>query len=418
MPKTASERRYSRLVSSMFNRTKSFVPRGQKFLKKDFFAFFFSWVPDFSEDFEKLGFDGQRDYANYSTGTAGKLVRVCSDNGYFKLQREGKHLACYEAVFDKDQRTAAKKALSDFYSRHGHDDAMTAVIQTALDTIQDLSAVDLALSDDENKCRSEEREKFHKAYTYFLSRLTNHVDPADILSELSWYTISGLYNYPASERPAPNVYMASKGVIEFQTEYDNLDSRCKDADHLLIIALAATSFLSGTLISKNTYSVKWTSFLRKLGEDNAEIDIVITAPDSPAEIDAVKYKMRPASLNKNVQPSDIVSKNIERLKEDIDFHALKNVHLYITDIALPVSYVIAEYNSEHDKDTLKCDIYLPIFNTYVDAGDEYNLKNDRFSDSTVRQSFVLHRNDPNTHDLYETLLQNAYDILGASKKLL
>lgn len=416
--KTASERRYSRLVSSMFNQTKAFVPRNRKFLKKDFFAFFFSWVPDFLEDFEELGFDGQRDYVNYSTGTAGKLVRFFSDNGYFKPYKEGKHLACYEAVFDKDQRAKAKDAILDFYEGNGHEDAMNAVIQAALDTLQDLSSTDPALSDIDNMHRSEEREKFHKAYSYFLSRVTNHVDPEDILSELSWYTLCGRYNYPASERPTPNVYIASKGIIEIQTEYDNLDSRCKDADHLLVVALAATSFLSGTLISKNTYSVKWTSFLRKLGEDNAKIDIVITAPDSPAEIDAIKYKMRPTSLNKNIQPSDIISKNIERLEQDIDFHGLKNVHLYTTDIALPVSYVIAEYNNEHDKDTLKCDIYLPIFNSYVDAGNEYKLKNSMFSDSSVRQSFVLHRNDPCTHDLYETLRQNAYDILRASKKLL
>ena len=68
---------------------------------------------------------------------------------------------------------------------------------------------------------------------------------------------------------------------------------------------------------------------------------------------------------------------------------------------------------------MKCDLYLPIINEYIDiGGDEKRLEDERFHDHTVRQSFVLYRNDPDTHDLYEMLRHNAYSILNSSEQVL
>ena len=128
--------------------------------------------------------------------------------------------------------------------------------------------------------------------------------------------------------------------------------------------------------------------------------------------------MRPLTLNKEVSLSDIVNKNMTALENDIKRSDLKNIHLYATKIALPVSYVIAEYNDDPSRDSLKCDLYLPILNNYYEDGEEYRLEDERFHDHTVRQSFVLYRNDPDTHELYEALRQNAYSILNSSRQII
>lgn len=418
MPKTAGEKRFSRLISAMFAQTKRFVPEN-RFLKRDFFDFFFSWVPDFKDNFDKLSETSKTDYVNYVTGSAGKLAGFRPSNGDYELDKESGRLAVFEGVYDKTQRDAAVAAISDFYRENGYENAMKATIKSALSAILKLSKPDPALSEEENIFGLPEREKFRKAYDYFKSRVDNGIEPADILGELSWYTLCGHYNYPASERPKPNVYIASKKVIENETEIYNLDDRCKDADHLLVVAFAATSFLAGRLVSRSTYSEKWTTFFQKLSTGNASIDFVILEPLSSAEIDAILFKMRPLTLNKEIKVDAIVTKNISTLKDEIERSNLKNVHLHTTQIALPVSYVIAEFNDDHDRDSLKCDLYLPIINNYVDVGGkELRLEDERFHDHTVRQSFVLYRNDPNTHDLYEALLQNAYSILNSSKQVL
>jgi len=199
----------------------------------------------------------------------------------------------------------------------------------------------------------------------------------------------------------------------------NLDDRCKDADHLMVVAFAATSFLGGRLISRSTYSVKWTNFFEKLSRGKASVDFVVLEPLSSAEIDAVQFKMRPLTINKEINVSDIVTKNILTLKNEIEKNDLKNVHLYTTKIALPVSYVITEFMDDHDRDSMKCDLYLPILNNYIDiGGSELRLEDEKYNDHTVRQSFVLYRNDPKTHDLYEMLLHNAYSILKSSEQVL
>jgi len=415
--KTADEKRFSNLTTSMFRQTKSFVPG--RFRKKDFFSFFFSWVPDFSADFNALSEKAQTAYVNYATGSAGKLVRPLPMGIDYEPDRDDNgRLVVYSGVYDKGQRDAAKKAISEFYLGHGHEEAMKKTIQAALSAIRDLSEPDPALSEIDNLYSRPERNKFSNAYSYFQSRIDNGVDLVDILGELSWYTLCGHYNYPVSERPKPNVYIASKKVIENETDCYNLDDRCKDADHLLVIAFAATSFLAGKLVSKSTYSAKWTSFIGKLGAGKASIDFVILEHQSRAEQDAIDYKMRPLTLNKEVSLSDIVNKNMTALENDIKRSDLKNIHLYATKIALPVSYVIAEYNDDPSRDSLKCDLYLPILNNYYEDGEEYRLEDERFHDHTVRQSFVLYRNDPDTHELYEALRQNAYSILNSSRQII
>ena len=400
----------------MFTKTKEYVPG--TFLKKDFFAFFFSWVPDFSEQFMELSEKSKTNYVNYVTGSAGKLARFEASGGDYEIPRDGRRLEVYDGVYDRCQRDAAKAAIYAFYLSHGHETAMESVIEAALSSILELSKPDPTLRETDNMLNLSERKKIRKAYAYFKSRKDNGVEPADILAELSWYTLCGKYDYPASERPKPNVYIASKKTIENETEVYSLDDRAKDSDHLLVIAFAATSFLAGRLISRNTYPPKWTNFFQKLSSGNASIDFVVLDPRSFAEIDAIEYKMRPLTLNNEIKVSDIVSKNIDVLKSQIELSDLQNVHLYTTQIALPVSYVIAEYNDNHERDTLKCDLYLPILNNYVVKGNELRLEDEKYSDATVRQSFVLYRNDPKTKELYEMLLHNAYSILNNATKVL
>jgi len=417
MPKTFSEKRFSRLISSMFRETKIYV---NAFKKKDFFEIFFSWVPDFYKDFKELSDRSKTDYVNYTTGSAGKLIRfIPSLDGDFIPVKDNGRLVVYDGVYDRTQRDAAREAIYDFYRMHGHENVMREVINAALATINELSIPDPVSSEAENLFSVDEREKFCKAYDYFKSRIDNGIEPADILGELSWYTLSGRYNYPASDRPEPNVYIASKKIIENETEVYNLDDRCKDADHLMVVAFAATSFLGGRLISRSTYSVKWTNFFEKLSRGKASVDFVVLEPLSSAEIDAVQFKMRPLTINKEINVSDIVTKNILTLKNEIEKNDLKNVHLYTTKIALPVSYVITEFMDDHDRDSMKCDLYLPILNNYIDiGGSELRLEDEKYNDHTVRQSFVLYRNDPKTHDLYEMLLHNAYSILKSSEQVL
>jgi len=156
MPKTFSEKRFSRLISSMFRETKIYV---NAFKKKDFFEIFFSWVPDFYKDFKELSDRSKTDYVNYTTGSAGKLIRfIPSLDGDFIPVKDNGRLVVYDGVYDRTQRDAAREAIYDFYRMHGHENVMREVINAALATINELSIPDPVSSEAENLFSVDERE--------------------------------------------------------------------------------------------------------------------------------------------------------------------------------------------------------------------------------------------------------------------
>ena len=413
--------RFKNINQTLFRIAKKYAPRDRTLLRKDFLSLFYPWIPEFIDEYKKLSENNKTKYAAYVFNN-GRFAEFKAIDHNYKLNRgtDNRRVRSYCPVFDMDQRKAAEENLASLFQDYLSEGAgaKEEMISESLEQIKILSTPYPTYNDKQNQRASDERKKYLHAYQYFSSRVENKVSEINILAEILWFSICGRYNYSSKDRPSPNVYIATKAEIE-QDETFNLDDRCKDAKYLLLIAYAATSFLSGRLISPDCYGPKWLRFFNQLAESKAAIDIVTLSPGSFAETDAADYKMRPLTLSCPVKPANIVSINHKSLKHLITQYDLKNIHLYVTKIALPVSYVVAEFE-DPSKDNIKVDLYLPIINDYNEDVDQEGKKwliDKSRCDNTVRQSFVIYRADKSTEKLYKALRRNAEDILKASEKL-
>ena len=419
---TLDTTRFKKINQTLFGIAKKYTPKRKTLKRKDFLELFYSWIPEFKDAYGKLSEKSKVKYAGYVFDN-GKFVefKVCYTSYEISKEHVDRlRVKCYIPVFDQEQRADAENQLEwlfqSFFSEGNN--AKEEMVNEAIKVLEELSKPDPALKDGENEKASSERENCKRAYNYFKSRKENNISNTNILAEILWYSLSGRYNYSYMDHHSPNVYIASKGEIE-QDEAFNLDERCKDANYLLVIAFAATTFLAGRLVSKSCYGPKWRRFFNELAESKAKIDIVTLAAGSPAEEDAVKYKMRPLTINSSMDLDNIVASNQKSLRDSILQNGLKNVQLYETDIALPVSYVVAEFE-DSSRDNIKVDLYLPIINDYnEDTGEEERrLIDESRCDTTVRHSFVIFRNDKSTEKLYYALRRNAEDILKHSIQIL
>lgn len=412
-------RRFQVINSAIFQAVKKYKPNGRSFLRSEFLNKFYSWIPEFKASYDKLSDREKVKYAEYAFRN-GKLAKFEVRDGRFTQSRDQNNLhrvSRYLPVFDMEQRQNAETCIREFFRDTIIEStyAIEAAIEGALNELKALPEHRFSQEAYDNSNRlARERELLRHAYLYFKERADNKISNENILAELLWYSLCGRYNYSYTDHPAPNVYLASKGEIE-QDETFNLDDRCKDANRLLVIAFAATTFLAGRLISESVYGPKWRKFFNKLADSKAKIDVVTVRVGSLAEKDAIDYKMRPLTINSSIDIKDIVTKNHENFKDSVKANDLKNVHLYTTDIALPVSYVLAEYE-DHSKDNIKVDLYLPIINDYDRStkSKEYKLLDESRCDNTIRQSFIVYKNNKSTEKLYEVLRQNAEDILRTS----
>ena len=208
--------------------------------------------------------------------------------------------------------------------------------------------------------------------------------------------------------PAPNIYLASKEEIE---KMSRLEYRSSNASRIVLINYAGTSFIASFSITDEVNN-DWTAFMYNLMHRGTQIEIVLTDPNSEAARDAEKYKMRPYTLNTEL--NQIIQTNISSLEISIRNNRWKNVNYYLTDIALPCAYLKSEFIDDRDKDNIKVDIYLPSFAEYV-RNEKGNLcaTPKEQCDNELRQSFIIYRKD--NEKLYNIFSNNIEQILKHAK---
>ena len=204
-------------------------------------------------------------------------------------------------------------------------------------------------------------------------------------------------------QPAYNLFMASKKEIQDKV---SLSERCNGAKRIVLINYAGTSFLANQSITEEVDS-DWSRFFYNLCLGATEMHIVLTNPSSPAAADAVQYKMRPLTLQDDIDLAGIIPRNLITLRDFFLHHPQANVNAYLTDVSLPCAYMKSEFQ-ESFRDNLKIDLYLPSFGAYENG----HLNDPKQSDDQQRQSFMVYRlYQP---ELYEVFSRNIEEILAHS----
>lgn len=186
------------------------------------------------------------------------------------------------------------------------------------------------------------------------------------------------------------------------------------AKRLVIVNYAGTSFFASRQIS-NVYDPLWAQFINSIYDGTVKMDIVLTDPASLAATDAVKYKMKPLSLNKQ-NKGRIIQCNIDKILDTIaTYSPLCKIDLRKTEIALPCAYFKCEFEDE-SQDNIKVDLYLPSFTGYTNAGkNEVIADFPEQTDGKLRQSFIIWKREcPDLYQIFsdnmELIFQNATPI--------
>lgn len=202
-------------------------------------------------------------------------------------------------------------------------------------------------------------------------------------------------------RPQPvyNIFMASKKKIQDTVP---LKDRCNGAQRIVLVNFAGTSFLANQNITHEV-DRDWARFFYNLCLGGTQVRIVLTEPSSSAAADAIRYKMRPLTLNNKVTLDKIIPRNLVTLQDFVIRYPNADVEVRLTDISLPCAYMKSEFQ-DSIRDNIKVDLYLPSFGSYKDG----KLISDNQSDDLLRQSFMVYRcYQP---ELYEVFSRNIEDI--------
>lgn len=237
--------------------------------------------------------------------------------------------------------------------------------------------------------------------------------PYEVMAALLIYAQTGILPDEESGNTylgRPNIYMAPKKEIE---QISSIRTRCGGAERVIQVVFANTSFLAGLKVTGEADS-HWTASMGDLYATAKEIHMVLTDPESNAAEDAARYKMRPSSLR--IPPEEIIAENLKDIRFTLPKYSDKNnIRVYLTDIALPCAYFQCEFK-DHRRDNIKIDLYLPSFAEYEKTGeDDYKIKDEKQSDGSQRQSFVIFRKD--NPKLYEVFSNNIREIVNHSNKI-
>lgn len=232
----------------------------------------------------------------------------------------------------------------------------------------------------------------------------------DLWGELIIYAETG-EEARNEESSGTNILIASKGEIE---KLYPLDLRTAGSSRQVLVNYASTSLISNRFVSDD-YPEEWRHYLNT-SESDTTIDIVLTCPQTSAEMDAIRFKMKPRHLKGD--PRDIIRNNIVELRKRIRETETK-VTLYLTDICLPCAYFLNEFHNEEHLSNIKVDLYLPNFSVYDDTiweRDAHLIPPGMGSDAEIRQSFVV-ENRGRQKEIYRIFKFNIEEIIRHSKRL-
>lgn len=196
----------------------------------------------------------------------------------------------------------------------------------------------------------------------------------------------------------PNIYIGKKSDIEKRTSIHDL---LQGTTELTFVNFASTAFITGPLVDTKYDERSENHWLQAhlTGPDAIKINMVLTNPGSAADQDASRYKMYPKLIppeireyftlsNETFNESNrelhhfIVRRNFNSICDIMLRKKLKNLHIYYTDIALPVGIMKRIYENPA-LDHIQVNLYLPC----IGIDDK-------------RPTFILMENDENTKNVY------------------
>lgn len=219
--------------------------------------------------------------------------------------------------------------------------------------------------------------------------------------------------------PNSSIDIKNNIYISTRKELDNLDgeyslkNRMLDASHIIQICYAGTTFLASGRIGRN-YEDTWQEYFRS-ALSGKRIDLVLANPESDQMREMINYKLRPRYSADNVDRTNPFQYNFTRLMvimnlikdgviKDADFN------VYLADFALSNAYLQCKFpDDKSDKETIKVDMYIPLFSKYkIDKDGTYYIPDDEWADDD-RPSFIVCKNKQ--PELYAHLSMNIDDIL-------
>ncbi|OUQ55658.1 hypothetical protein B5E58_11925 [Tyzzerella sp. An114] len=369
---------------------------------------FYGWLDDFSKNAIRLKEDYPEAWKNYFRASYNDGLIMLNDNlvpdnnnyifdAKFNKRRVNGKERC-KATNDSKTRHKAVVALKKNLSKICGKNIKTIVhnmINNAINQLEKKGSVYNVFIEHANELRE-------------YSRNANTDDELlDVLAALLIYAQTQMLpeEPPISidSQPDYNIFMSSKGNIQ---DIIPLEKRCGGARIITIVNFAGTGLIAGPIITPEVRG-EWKHFFYNIPFGGTKLRIVLVDPTSNACKDAIDYKMRPLTMNKDCPIENIIPKNLATLKEYIISYPNADVDVYLTKVALPCAYMKSEFDDE-TKDNIKIDLYLPSFGEYSDG----ILQESWQCDDQLRQSFMIYRKYQK--ELYEVFSNNIEEIIKHS----
>ncbi len=233
---------------------------------------------------------------------------------------------------------------------------------------------------------------------------------------VAYYSFNKHYLCLPDDKTADNVYMAFKKDIESAKRFSILN-RTNEAKRIRIVCYTATSFLSSDRVGE-VYDFNWhTAFMNLL--QSIPIDLVLVPPDSKNFADIINYHLRPRMSSDKVEdrtrPFQLNYKKLKRIMDDICDGEIRNTDLnvYFAKCPLTNAYFQCIFDDDSMRDTIKCDIYTPLFSTYEKGADGIFIPDEQLADDN-RPSFVVKPDNK----LYTFFSKNIDDIIQDSDDII
>lgn len=175
----------------------------------------------------------------------------------------------------------------------------------------------------------------------------------------------------------PNVYIGIKKDMEKRIP---IFRELQGTTELTFVNYASTAFITGPLVDMQYRGGEEQGWLQThlVGPHAINITLILTNPDSYADTDASRYKMYPHSIPPEIrkyftlsnESYDETSRELHRFIIRRNFNAIcdimlrkkfNNIHIFYTDIALPVGIMKSKYQNPA-LNNIKVNMYLPCIN--------------------------------------------------------
>lgn len=248
------------------------------------------------------------------------------------------------------------------------------------------------------------------------NRMYNEFGVFGKLLYVAYYSFNKHHLKLPEENTCENVYMAYKKDIETSKRY-SIVNRTNGASRIRIVCYTATSFLSSDKVGE-AYDFHWhESFMRLL--TTMPIDLVLVPPDCKGMADIINYQLRPRVSSDKVKdrtrPFQLNYKKLMRIMDDIDEKEIRGseLNVFFTRCPLTNAYFQCMFSDQSQRDTIKVDMYTPLFSAYTKSDGCIRIPDTEYADDN-RPSFVVKPDN----NLYTFFSRNIDDIINDSERII